>query len=267
MIEAEKRIEVLKAEAAIRELAGRMAEAIECTNQANMARSVLENGANSLEMLAAECRKLLEFQKDSSRENNKALDQARESIEMGAKDFRWAKERLEKQSGHIEIFLEEKNQELYKMINAKLEEIHEGIDNSQDQLKKKEEHFDSSIRDQNQQFHGYDTKLGDLSQEIDAVSERLLFIIDQNELLVKRTLSLERTIEGLSEKLQEYENTVAFNSEELQMIETEMLDRDKRLASLEGALETKASGFSHRLRSAIIGGLGVVIAFMMVRVF
>ncbi len=308
MNEEERRLEIPKAEAAIRELAGRMAEAIECTNQADMARSALENAVNSMEALAAECRELLEFQKDSSQENSKALDRARESLETGAKDLRWAKERLEKQSEHIESSMEEKNQEFYELIDAKLDKIQVGIDNSQNQLTKREEHFESSVRKQNQEFRGYDvrlgnlslgmskihdqlsenknnfeafmdeksqeyhelldSKLGDLSQEIDAVSERLLFIIDQNEASVKRALALERTIEGLSEKLQEYENAVASNSEELQELETEMLDRDKRLASLEGALETKASGFSHRLRSAIIGGgLGVVIAFMIIRVF
>jgi len=112
-----------------------------------------------------------------------------------------------------------------------------------------------------------DSKLGDLSREINVTSDRPLFVMDQNKVSVKRILALGGIIEELSGKFQEFGNVASCNSVEIQELETEVLNYDERPSSLKRALETKASGLSHRLRSAIIGGgLGLVIVLMIIKI-
>ncbi len=236
MDEEERKLEILKAETAIRELAGRMAQAIECAHQADKTRSDFEAAVNSMNEMTIECQALLESQERLSHEESKTLDRARELLESGAKDLQFAQERMEKKVEH-------------NLASLKSE-----IDDFEVQLMKRTALLDS--------------KLSDLSQEIDIASERLLFIMDQSEASLKRILALEGSITGLSRKLDGYGDAALCNSDELHELGNKFQNCDTRLSSLEVAMETKTSGFSHRLRSAIIGGgLGVILALTIVRVF
>ncbi len=252
--EEERRLEILKAETAVRELAGRMAQAIECTKQTDKTRSELEAAVSSMNEMTIKCQTLLESQERLSHEESKTLDRARELLESEAKDLQFAQERLEKKVEHIGISLQAKNKQNYESIDVNLASLKSHIDNIQVQLIKRTEQLDSNHVD--------------LSQEIGMSSERLLLIVDQNEALLKRILALEGFMAGFSRQLNSYGNATLCTSEELQELDNKILDCDTRLSSLEGAMLTKPSGFSHRLRSAIIGGgLGVILALTIVRVF
>ena len=168
MNDEERRSEVLKAEAAIRELAGRMVQASESTKQADNARGTLESAIRSMDELKSE------FQ-----EEIKSLNQARESLDIAAKDIQ---------------------------------------------------------------------KLRNLQQDITTISDKLLFLIDQNEASNERILALQRTIE------------------EVQGSRDQVIDSNKSL-SLKKSLEAKKSGISYRLRSAIIGGMGVGMVLMIIKLF
>jgi chromosome segregation ATPase len=227
MEEEDRRLEVLKAEAAIRELAGRMAQASESARQADNTRRVLETAVRSMDEFNTRFQELTESWKNSFEEKNKSINQAKESLDTGAKDLQQAHERLEKMAENLETSMEEKNKKFYELI---------------------------------------DFKLGSLSQDINTFSTKLLFIMDQNEALDKRIQALQGTIDELSWKFQDFGNDMASNSEDVQELRTKVVDSNERLSSLEQTLEAKTSGLSHRLRSALIGGgLGMVMILMVIK--
>jgi chromosome segregation ATPase len=215
MNEEERRLEILKAEAAIRELAGRMAKAGECTRHADMARSALEAAARSIDELSIEFHSSIESSKGALEEESKSMNQARESLDICAKDLQKSQEMLGTKAANLEKSLEKKNQEFYERIEL------------------------------------LDAKLGNLSQDINTISNRLLFVMDQNEALNKRILALQQIIEELSCKFHGFGNAIACNSEEIQELRTQIIDSNEKLSSLKYGLEAKTSGLGHRLRSAI----------------
>jgi predicted nucleic acid-binding Zn-ribbon protein len=215
MNEEERRLEILKAEAAIRELAGRMAKAGECTRHADMARSALEAAARSIDELSIEFHSSIESSKGALEEDSKSMNQARESLDICAKDLQKSQEMLGTKAANLEKSLEKKNQEFYEMIEL------------------------------------LDAKIGNLSQDINTISNRLLFVMDQNEALNKRILALQQIIEELSCKFHGFGNAIACNSEEIQELRTQVIDSNEKLSSLKYGLEMKTSGLVHRLRSAI----------------
>jgi hypothetical protein len=181
---------------------------------------------------------------------------------------------LSEKAEHLEASMDEKSQEYHELLDSKLGDLSQGINKIynrllvQEQLSEKAEHLEASMDEKSQEYHELlDSKLGNLSQGINMISDKLLFVMDQNEASIKRILILERIIEELSGKSQEFGNDAACNSEERQELETEVLDYDERPTSLKQTLETKASGLSHRVRSAIIGGgLGVIIVLMILKI-
>ena len=120
MNEGERRIEILKAEAAIRDLAGRMAEASESTRQADMARSSLEAAIKSIEELNIQFQSAIESQKREFEEERKSLNQANESLDVGVGDLQKAQEKLEKKADQLENSMMERSQELHDSIDARL---------------------------------------------------------------------------------------------------------------------------------------------------
>lgn len=227
MNEGARRIEILKAEAAIRDLASRMAEAIECTRQTDMTRSTLETAIKSIDELNIEFQEEIKSQKRAFQEERESLNQARESLEIGVRAIQKAQERLEKKADHLENSMLERSQGLHELLDA---------------------------------------RLGNLSQDINTISNKLLFVMDQNETSGKKILALQQIIEELSWNFQEFGNDTANKSEEIQELRTQVIDSNERLSSFEQALEAKTSSLSHRLRSAIIGGgLGVVMVVMIIK--
>jgi predicted nucleic acid-binding Zn-ribbon protein len=227
MNEEERRLEILKAEEAIRELARKMAQANESTRQADNTRGVLEAAVRSMDEFNTRFLELTESWNKSFEEKSESMDQAKKSLDMGAKDLQQAHERLAKTAENLETSMEEKTKEFHELV---------------------------------------DFKLGNLSQDINTLSTKLLFIMDQNEALDKRILALQGTIDGLSWKFQEFGNDMASNSEDVQELRTKVIDSNERLSSLEQTLEAKTSGLSHHLRSALIGGgLGMVMILMVIK--
>jgi chromosome segregation ATPase len=227
MNEEERRIETLKAEAAIRDLAERMAQACEITMQAENAKNALLAAVRSIEELNIEFQGSFESGKRTFDEESKSLIQAQKSLDLGAKDFQKARERLEKKTDIFENRMEERSREFNELLDA---------------------------------------KMGILSQEINTISNKILFIIDQNEASSNRILALQQIIEELSWKFQDFGNDTTYHLDEVQELRNQVIDSNKRLSSLELALEVKSSGLSHRLRSAIIGGgLGMVMVLMIIK--
>jgi archaellum component FlaC len=203
MNEEERKLEILKAEAAIRELAGRMAEASASTKQADRAAEILEDAASSLKELNGQFCALMEAEK-------RAMDEERESLD-----------RLMRKAESFETTWEERMQELL------------------------------------------DARFKDLPQDVLIITNKLSFLIDQNEASVKRIRALQLSVEELSHEFQGFRNETADCSLELQELRSHVIDSQERLSSLEQA---RATGLSHRLRSALIGGgLGVIFVFMIVR--
>ena len=85
MNEEERRLEILKAEAAIRELASRMAQASESTRQADNARSVMEAAVRSMDEFNTEFQELTESWKKTFEEKSKSMDLALESLDYRCK--------------------------------------------------------------------------------------------------------------------------------------------------------------------------------------
>jgi chromosome segregation ATPase len=203
MNDEERKFEILKAEAAIRELAGRMAEASASTKQADRASEMMEAAASSVKELNGQLRALMEDEK-------RAMDEERESL---------------------------------------------------DRLKSKAESFETTWEERMQQL--LDARFKDLPQDILIITNKLSFLIDQNEASVKRFRALQLSVEELSHEFQGYRNNTADCSLELQELRTQVTESQERLSSLEQA---QATGLSHRLRSALIGGgLGVIFVFMAIR--
>jgi len=283
MNEEERRLEILKAEAAIRELAQRMAEAGERTKQADMARSTLESALRSIKELNLDLQAFLESEKQATKEKSESLKQASESLGLGAEEIQKAEERLEEKADHLETSMDERSQELQESISGKLLNLSQDINAAQEQLSAKADNLETSINESQELQKSVDGKLCNLSQDINtaqesvdsklnillhnigAISNKLLFIMDQNEASNKRILALERTIKELSDKFPDLNNCIIGNLEEMQELKTQAFDFNEPLSSTEQASVTKTSRLYSRLRSAIIGGLGAVMVFMFLR--
>ncbi|VVB70770.1 Uncharacterised protein [uncultured archaeon] len=227
MNEEERRHEILRAEAAIRELAMRMAETSECTRQADTARSILESAVRSIDDLKAEIGASIESEKRTREEESESLRRTQESLASSVQEFRKSQERFEKKADHLETTIGERSQELLESVDA---------------------------------------RLVSLSRNIETISNKLTFIMDQNEASSKRTFALQKIVEELSGKFQEFGDCTISNSEEIQELESQITSSNERLSSLEQAYAMKTAGLSHRLRSAIIGGgLGMVMILMIIK--
>lgn len=283
MNEEERRLEILKAEAAIRELAQRMAEAGERTKQADMARSTLESALRSIKELNLDLQAFLESEKQATKEKSESLKQASESLGLGAEEIQKAEKRLEEKADHLETSMDERSQELQESVSGKLSILSQDINAAQEQLSAKADHLETSINESQELQKSVDGKLCNLSQDINtaqesvdsklnillqnigAISNKLLFIMDQNEASNKRILALERAIKDLSDKFPDLNNHMIGNNEEMQELKTQALDFNEPLSSTEQASVAKTSRLYSRLRSAIIGGLGAVMVFMFLR--
>ncbi|MCK9441391.1 MAG: hypothetical protein M0Q13_08215 [Methanothrix sp.] len=124
MNEEERKLEILKAEAAIRELAGRMAEACACTKQADRAAEMLEAAASSLKELNGQFRALMVDEKRAMDEERESLGQAHESLDICAKDLKESLEILEMKAESFETSWEEKMQEL---LDARFKDLHQDV--------------------------------------------------------------------------------------------------------------------------------------------
>lgn len=221
MNEEERKLEILKAEAAIRELAGRMAEAGASTKQADRAAEMLEAAESSLKELNGQFRALMKDEKRAMDEERESLDQVHESLDICAKSLKESLVNLERKAESFETSWEEKMQEML------------------------------------------DARLKNLPQDVMTVSNKLSFLIDQNVASDKRIRDLHLSVEELSREFQGFRNDTENRSLEIQELRSKVIDSQERLSYLEQA---RATGLSHRLRSAIIGGgLGMIFIFMAIR--
>ena len=85
-----------------------MAQASECTRQADNARSVMEAAVRSMGEFNTEFQELTESWEKTFEEKSKSMDLALKSLDSGAKDLQQAHERLEKMAGNLETSMEEK---------------------------------------------------------------------------------------------------------------------------------------------------------------
>ncbi len=214
MNEEDRKLQILNAEAAIRELAGRMAEASASTKQADKAAEMLDAAASSLKELNGQFIALIEDKKRAVDEERKSLDRAHESLEICARD-------LKESLGGLETHLTDRINELL------------------------------------------DARFKDLPQDVKTISNNLSFLIDQNEALGKRIQALHLSVEELSHEFQRSRNNMAESSLEIEELRSQVIYYQERLSSLE---QVRATGLSHRLRTAIIGGgLGMIFIFVAIR--
>jgi chromosome segregation ATPase len=291
MNEVERRLEILKAEAAIRELAQKMAEAGEYARQADMARNALEAAAKSIEELNFEFRGLMKSHDGALNEESKSMNQAMESLENCTRDLQNAQGRLGKNAEDLEFSLGKKGQEFSENMGKKLDNLSQGFDKVRDQFIARAENLESSVQRQNQEFHELvdaklsnisqeinnvqehlsekadfleasvaegnkthelvDAKLSHLSQEINTISNKFLFVMDQNEASNKKFFALQRTIEELSCRFQGFDNIIDCNSEEIKNLRIHVIESNGTLSSIKNGLEERRSGLVHRLRSAV----------------
>ncbi len=244
MNEDKRREEILAAEAAIRELAHRMAEASDCTKQADMARSTLESAIRSLEERNAELRALIEFEKKAAEDERRSLSQVRESLDSNAKRL----------------------QETIESFNIKLYDLSCDINETQKQLFTRSDDLETFISEIDQKSReSVDAMLSNLSNNISRISGELLFVVDQNEASTRRVLALEQSIKELSGGFQDIGNRIVNNSEGIEALKMGIIEYNERLISLEQASAVKTSGLSYRLRSALIGGLGAIMAVVILK--
>lgn len=266
MNEEERRQEILKAEAAIHGLAQRMAEASERTEQADAARRTLESAVGLIEELNAGLQTLMESEKKAAEERSESWKQARESLAVGAQELQKAQEVLDKRTDHLETSIDERSHELHGLLDAKLCILSQDINVAQEHLSAKADHLETSFIQRSQELQGsFDTKLDNLLLNINTISNKLLFVMDQNEASNRRILALDKIISELSEKFQNPADSAINNSEDIEDLKTQVNDLNKQISTIGQASAAKKSHLSHRLRSAIIGGLGVVMVFMFIR--
>jgi chromosome segregation ATPase len=280
MNEEERRLEILKAETTIRELAGKMAKASEYANQAEMA-------------------------KDASRECIQSLDQARESLELGIRDLRMVQESLENglnnigvslaesrnefyevmdtrfdkvsqdikemqvqlslKADHFETTISKKNQENAKSLDSKLQDLTSDINKTQVQLSRRVDYLENSIAQSNQQIvELFDARLGNISQNIDTLSSKFLFVIDQNDASNKRYLAMQQTLVELSLKFLDFENDITNNLEEIRNLRTQMTQSKECVSNLEQSLETKSSELNRRLQFIMAGGIFAILLILII---
>ena len=196
MNEEERRLEILKAEAAIRELAQRMAEAGERTKQADMARSTLESALRSIKELNLDLQAFLESEKQATKEKSESLKQASESLGLGAEEIQKAEKRLEEKADHLETSMNERSQELQESVSGKLSILSQDINAAQEQLSAKADHLETSINESQELQKSVDGKLSILSQDLNAAQEQLSAKADHLETSINESQELQKSVDG-----------------------------------------------------------------------
>ena len=167
-----RRLEILKAEATIRELAGRMVEASESTKQADNARRALEAAAGSIEALSILFHASIESATGKLDEDRKSINQARDSLDICAKDLQKAQEILVTKAENLETSLGKKNEEFYKMLDARIGSLSQDLNIAQENLSEKAAYLETSIVEASQETHELlNVKLGSLSQDLNIAQE------------------------------------------------------------------------------------------------
>jgi len=124
MNEEERKHEILKAEAAICELAGRMAEASASTKQADKAAEMLDAAALSMKELNGQFKALMEEEKRAVDEERKSLDRAHESLDICIKDLQDSLESLERKAESFETTWEKK---IHELLDARFKDLPQDI--------------------------------------------------------------------------------------------------------------------------------------------
>ncbi|MFZ2473379.1 MAG: hypothetical protein WAW52_15730 [Methanothrix sp.] len=173
MNEEERKLEILKAEAAIRELAGRMAQAGACTKQADRAAEMLEAAASSLTELNGQFRALMVDEKRAMDEERESLVQAHESLDICAKDLKASFESLERKAESIETSWEERMKEL---LDVRLKDLPQDVMTVSDKLSflidqnvasdKRILALHLSVGELSREFQGYRNDMAESSLEI-----------------------------------------------------------------------------------------------------
>jgi chromosome segregation ATPase len=237
MNEDERRREILNAEAAIRELAGRMAQASGYASQADMARSALGAATRSIDELRIEFHDLMEYHRGIVKEESKSMNGARESLDTCSKDLKKAEESFEKRAKNLETFIEKKNQEFYELMDARLSNQSQDIDAIKYQCMTNAEHLENSVHSQSQMIYELvDAKLGNLLQDINTISDKLSFITAQTDALDKKILALQPIIEEISSKSKGFESVIDRNSGEILELKAQIIEFGEKLSSLEYGL-------------------------------
>ena len=236
MNEGERRIEILKAEAAIRDLAGRMAEASESTRQADMARSSLEAAIKSINELNIQFQSVIESQKREFEEERKSLNQASESLDIGVRDLQKAQEKLEKKADHLENSMVERSQELHESIDDKLVNLSQEVNRSLDQLSEKTDHWENSMVEQSQELHeSIEARLVNLAQEVNKSQDQLSEKADHLEnSMVEQSQELHESIEARLVNLSREVNTI---SNKLLFVMDQNEASGKRILALQQIIE------------------------------
>jgi predicted nucleic acid-binding Zn-ribbon protein len=198
MNEEERRLEILKAEVAIRELAGRMAEANECARQADMARNTLKAAVRSIDELNIEFHASIESQR-----------RLRESLDICEKDLQKAQERLEKKTEDFQTAMGEKNQKFYESVDAKLGNLSRDINTISNKLLflmdqneasgKKNLALQRIIEELSSKFERFGNDIACNSEEIQELRTQ---VIDHNEKLSSLKHGLDAKTSGLAQRLQ-----------------------------------------------------------------
>jgi phage-related minor tail protein len=249
MNEDEKRREILKAEAAIRELAARMAQASEYARQADVAKSMMESSARSIDELCIESRTLMESYRAAVREENESINQAMESFDICMKNLQEARERFEKRADYFETALEKKNQEFYRLLESKLDNQSRNIDEVKDQFMIRAEHLDISIHKQSQAIHELiDAEARNLSQDINKAQEHLSEKADHLEASVdescRETFKLfDAKLGSLSQDINTISDKLSFVIEQNDALCKEIL----ALQPILKELSTRFQGFGNAL--------------------
>ena len=202
MNEEERKLEILKAEAAIRELAGRMAEASASTKQADRAAEMMEAAASSLKELNGQFRALIEDEKRAVDEERKSLDRVHESLDICAKDLRESLGSLERKAEHFETYWEERMNEL---LDARFKDLPQDVKTISNKLSflidqneasgKRIQALHLSIEELSHEFQRSRNDMAESSLEIQELSSQ---VIDSQE----RLSSLEQArAAGLSHRL------------------------------------------------------------------
>jgi len=202
MKEEERKLEILKAEAAIRELAGRMAEASASTKQADRAAETLEVATSSLTELNGQFRALMEDEKRAVDEERKSLDRAHESLDICTKDLQEFLESLERKAQSFETSWEER---MHELLDARFKDLPQDVKTISNKLSflidqneasdKKILALQLSVEKLFHEFQGFRNDMAEGSLEIQEVSSQ---VIDSQE----RLNSLEQVrAAGLSHRL------------------------------------------------------------------
>jgi chromosome segregation ATPase len=202
MDEEERKLEILKAEAAIRELAARMAEASASTKQADRAAEMLEAAASSLKELNGQFRALMEDEKRAVVEERKSLVRAHESLDICAKDLQESLENLERKTESFETLWEER---MHELLDARFKDLPQDAKTISNKLSflidqneasgKRIQALQLSVEKLSHEFQGFRNDMAEGSLEIQELSSQ---VIDSQE----RISSLEQArAVGLSHRL------------------------------------------------------------------